>query len=479
MSWPSQLSAPQHRSPPRQVAAATVLLLPAMLVLAASANRTGTPRAIDVGIAVFLTLEAMFLVNKFGFHRAANSWFLGAFYVVAFADLRFNAPDLTSPLTHASLAVAMVVPIAIVIKRELGAALSGNVRQAKLHIRKLLTMKGWPPQFSDYRNLAVVQDLRTLVRDNPAPVLPLLAHPDVRVQVAALTALECQPVWRRGQAEAVIHRANLTEEPVVRAAALAALANVYKPRHLVAMLPFLRDRVAEVRRAAALAILWDARRRWPEVRGAVRLALAEAHAETDGPLPCSAHLPPAALDDLVAWSCETGAIGRRSTQTLLRHCKKAIKEDGSPEAIARVVGLVLNGKVPPGLRVELAHRLKQADEFPDGIGGRLLAPTEPTMLRLMAAATFLARGPDPRAVAVLKEAAKQPNRQIALTAAGMIQKYLGVDMGLPVGGELPAPNSRQAAEVARKVIRWAADPSSHEEPTVRELTPVESDVAHF
>jgi hypothetical protein len=61
----------------------------------------------------------------------------------------------------------------------------------------------------------------------------------------------------------------------------------------------------------------------------------------------------------------------------------------------------------------------------------------------------------------------------------MIQKYLGVDMGLPVGGELPAPNSRQAAEVARKVIRWAADPSSHEEPTVRELTPVESDVAHF
>ncbi len=481
MSWPSQLSATTHRSVPRKAAAVGLLLLPAILALAASASKTGTPRAIDVGIAVFLTLEAMFLVNRFGPHRAASSWFLGAFYTFAFFDLRFNAPDLTTPLTHLALAVTLLVPVAVVVWRELGAAMAGNVRQAKLHIRKLLTLTNWPPQFADYRNLAVVQDLRKAVRDNPAPVLPLLAHPDVRIQVGALTALECQQVWRRGQAEAVIHRANVTEEPAVRAAAVAALANVHKPRHLVCLLPFLRDRVAEVRHAAALAILWDARHRWPEIRGAVRLALADAHAEKDGPLPCSGQLPPAALDDLVGWSCETGAIGRRATQTLLRHCKKAIKEDGSPEALARVVGFVLNGKVPPGLRVELAHRLQEADEFPSGIGERLLAPTEPTMLRLMAAATFLAHGEEPRAVAVLKEAARQPNRQIALTAAGMIQKYLGVDMGLPVGGELPAANSRQAADVARRVQRWASDPSTQEAVLTATVVPdVDSmDMARF
>ena len=478
MSWPSQLSATAHRSLPRKAAAVGLLLLPAILVLTASTGKTGIPRSIDVGIAVFLTLEAMFLVNRFGPNRAANSWFLAAFYTFAFADLRFNSPDLTSPVTHAGLAISLLVPVGVVVWRELGSALAGNVRQAKLRIRKLLLFKDWPAQYAEYRNLSVVRDLRKAVRENPAPVLPLLAHPDIRVQVAVLTALECQAVWKRGQAEAVIHRANLTEEPAVRAAAVVALANVKKPRHLVCLLPFLRDRVADVRRAAALSILWDANNRWPNIRGAVRVALAEAHAEKDGPLPCSGQLPPAALDDLVGWSCETGAIGRRSTQTLLRHCKKAIQEDGSPEAVGRVIDLVLNAKVPPGLRVELAHKLQAADAFPVEIGARLLAPTEPTMLRLMAAASLLAHRDDPRAVVVLREAAQQPNRQIALTAAGMIQKFLGVDMGLPVGGELPAPNSRPAAEVARRVLRWAAGPSTEEESTSRTLVP-DSGVAHF
>jgi hypothetical protein len=471
MSWPSQLSATSRRSVPRKVGAVCVLAIPALILTVSATTKTGIPRSIDVGIAVFLALEALFLVNRFGISRVANSWFPFAFYTFAFAALRFNSPDWNLPFTHAGITITLLIPVAIVVRRELGSALAGNVRRAKFYIRKLLAFQHWPVQYAEYRDIPVVRDLRKVVRENAAPVLPLLAHPDVRVQIAALSALECQPVWKRGQAEAVIHRANLTDEPAVRATAVIALANVTKARHLVAILPFLRDRVADVRRATALAVLWDARTRWADIRGAVRLALADPNGTKDGPLPCSAVLPPSALDDLIGWSCETGAIGKRATATLLRHCKKAIQEDGSPEAIHRVVGFVLNSKVPPGLRVELAHKLQAADEFPLEIATKLLGSTEPTMLRLLAAGALLTRREDPRGVAVLRDAARQPNRQISLTAAGMIQKFLGVDMGLPVGGVLPEPNSRQAAEVARRVAQWAADPNSFEESSARNAAP--------
>jgi hypothetical protein len=102
------------------------------------------------------------------------------------------------------------------------------------------------------------------------------------------------------------------------------------------------------------------------------------------------------------------------------------------------------------------------------------------MLRLLAAGAVLAHRRDPLAVEVLREAGRQPNREIALAAAQMIQKYLSVDMGLPVGGQKPAANSREAAEVARNVLRWATETSSQataETPADAEL-PV-NDPAYF
>ena len=82
------------------------------------------------------------------------------------------------------------------------------------------------------------------------------------------------------------------------------------------------------------------------------------------------------------------------------------------------------------------------------------------MLRVKAAGAVLSRQPDPRAVEVLREAAQQPNREIALAAASIVQKYLSVDMGLAVGAELPATTSREAADVTRRVLRWATEPSA-------------------
>ena len=46
--------------------------------------------------------------------------------------------------------------------------------------------------------------------------------------------------------------------------------------------------------------------------------------------------------------------------------------------------------------------------------------------------------------------------EIALSTADVVQRRLGVDLGLALGQALPALHSRQAAEVTRRVMVWAA-----------------------
>jgi HEAT repeat protein len=451
---------PESRYNPATALVSAVLLLgPAALLGLAAVRADGLPRAVAAGVAVTIGLEAIFLLARYGPRRTARSYFLLIFYGIAAGVLRFNAPDFQAVVTHLSLATALLIPTGLYVPREM-AATGGPARRVKFLVRQLLARREWPVTFAVYRDCPQIQALREGLRDNAAPALPLLAHDDVRIQLAVLTALEFHPTWRKGQVEAVLQRAHFSDEPAVRAAAVLALAHVVKTRHLQGLLAFLRDPVADVRRAAGMAVLWDAGRRWPDIRAQVRLALAAPHATKDGPLPCSAALSGAALVDLVRWSREAGVVGKRSTQTLVRHGQKAIEEDGSPEAIARVVGLVSDPAVPSALRVELAHRLQRADALPAELGMRLLGPSNPSMLRVLAAGAVLSRRTDPRAVEVLRFGARQPNREIALVVAAIVQRYLSVDMGLPVGADPPAVNSREAADVTRRVQKWATDPDA-------------------
>lgn len=459
MTWPSQMTPESRYTPATTLVSAVLLLGPAALLGLAAVRADGLARPVAAGVAVTIGLEAIFLLVRYGPRRTAGSYFLLIFYAITAGVLRFNAPDFRAVETHLSLAAALLVPACLYVPREM-AATGGSARRVKFLVRQLLARKEWPVTFAVYRDCPQIQALREGLRDNAAPALPLLAHDDVRIQLAVLTALEFHPTWRKGQVEAVIQRAHHSDEPAVRAAAALALAHVVKARHLQSLLAFLRDPAAEVRRAAGMAVLWDAGRRWPDIRAQVRLALAAPHAAKDGPLPCSAALSAAALVDLVRWSRESGVVGKRSTQTLVRHCQKAIEEDGSPEAIARVVALVSDPEVPPPLRVELAHRLQQADALPAELGARLLGPNHPTMLRVLAAGAVLSRRTDPRAIEVLRFGARQPNREIALAVAAIVQRFLSVDMGLTVGGELPSVNSREAADVTRRVQKWATDPDA-------------------
>ncbi|MBO0700458.1 MAG: HEAT repeat domain-containing protein, partial [Zavarzinella sp.] len=360
MSWPSQMTPAARRPRVASLPAAALLLTPAVLLAVSSVRSEGFTRSLAVGVAVTLALEGLFLLVRYGSQRATRSLFLLSFYAVAAAVLRFNSPDFASPFTHLLLSASLLIPVGLFARRELVATV-GNSRRIWILIRQLVARTEWPESFALYRDDPAVRSLRHALGEDAAPVLPLLVHDDVRVQVAALTALEAFPTWRRGQVEAVLQRAQFSDQPAVRAAAVLALADVRKDRHLQALLTFLRDPTDEVRQAAAQAVLWDAGRRWPIVRGQIRWALAAAHAERDGALPYSGSLPPEAVTDLVTWSAEAGTIGKRAALTLIRHCKKAIRDDGSPAAIARVAALVENPKVPAALRVELAHRLQSAD----------------------------------------------------------------------------------------------------------------------
>jgi hypothetical protein len=53
--------------------------------------------------------------------------------------------------------------------------------------------------------------------------------------------------------------------------------------------------------------------------------------------------------------------------------------------------------------------------------------------------------------------ARLPNREIALAIAALVQRRLGVDMGLPPNQPPPPLNSRHAAEITRRVMLWGSE----------------------
>jgi hypothetical protein len=87
---------------------------------------------------------------------------------------------------------------------------------------------------------------------------------------------------------------------------------------------------------------------------------------------------------------------------------------------------------------------------------QLIDSANPAPLRLIAVEALLEGGHSAEAVAALHELARMPNREIALGIAQVVQRRLGVDLGVPRDHPLPPLQSREAAEIARRVLIWAA-----------------------
>jgi HEAT repeat protein len=439
-----------------RMARVVVLLLPSGLLIAAALRGDGH-NALMFWLAVLFQLLVcgLALLSRQMWRQSIGPSVI-TLYVIALGWLWLGSSGSEDWYPHLAQAVLLVVPLVFFAQQMLDESGATALRRARLLAQRLAERRDWPDDLAACRQLPEVKALREALHLDAAPALELLTSPRVEVRVAALAALEFRPDWHGGQAELVLSLAQRAPEPAVRAAAIAALANV-EDRNLIEVLAeFLRDPSWEVRRAATEALLWDSERRWPWVRHAVRRCLGDAAFKDDGPLAHDAHLlPPEAVADLTAWTAEKGLLGMRAAVSLGVHYRRILNERPDTELTGSLRRQLANPHAPPALRMELAWLLKNGDELDPGLLEKLLDPANPAPLRLLAAESLLARAEHAEALTALRDLARLPNREIAVATAEVIQRRLGVDLGLPVGQPLPPVHSRQAAEVTRRVMGWA------------------------
>lgn len=126
-----------------------------------------------------------------------------------------------------------------------------------------------------------------------------------------------------------------------------------------------------------------------------------------------------------------------------------------PELTAELAELMLHPDTPPALRVELAALLRDLDLLSPELLDRLTNVDQPAPMRLFAAEMMLRINPhDPDGIDVLRGLARQSNRELAIQVALILQNYLGLDFGLDPHNP-PAPNSKAAAELTRRLFQWA------------------------
>jgi HEAT repeat protein len=443
-----------------------VLLLPAVLLTIAGV-RCPSQNALMFWLAVLFQLLvcALALLSRQMWRQSMGPSVI-TLYVIALGWMWLGAVGMDDWYPHLAQAVLLVVPLAVFAQQMLRESGASALRRARLLGQRLAQRKEWPSDLAACRQLPEVKALREALHVDAAPALELLSEPRLEVRVAALAALEFRPSWRRGQADIVLNLAQRAPEPAIRAAAIAALANV-DDRPLVEVLAeFLRDPSWEVRRAATEALLWDSEHRWQWIRHAVRRCLGDPTLKDDGPLYHDAQLlTEYAVADLTAWAAEKGLLGMRAAVTLGAHYRRLLGDRPDPALLSALRQQLANSHAPPALRMELAWLLKNGDELDQDLLERLLDPANPAPLRLLAADSLLDKEEHLEATTALRDLARLPNREIAVATADVVQRRLGVDLGLPLGQPLPPVHSRQAADVTRRVMLWA---SQNDQPCLRE-----------
>ncbi|AMV27966.1 HEAT repeat protein [Gemmata sp. SH-PL17] len=434
------------------VTSCALLLLPCT-VLAFLGYRTHmVPLYVGAGV------QGMFVLTFLRAHpvwRPPVSASLIILYLIALAWLWLptrGSPDWT---VHIGQSVLLLTAVALAAVHDLIRTGAEPLRRANKWCGRLVVRKRWPIQLTDCRALPEVVALRAAVLDEVRPVLALLTDPRPEVQCAALGALEYRPQWQPGEAELVLKTAHESPEPAVRAAAAYAMAGVGSADLIAGLAGLLRDPVAEVRFAASEAILWNADARWPFAREGVREALADPRLANDGPLFASGRLPGAAFADLITWAEEHAPLAPRAILTLIEQFHRDLTDGQRPELASQLAAMMLDTGAAPSLRVELAALLRDHNLLSVDLLDRLTNMDQPGPIRLFAAEQMLRINPhDPDGVDVLRGLARQPNREMALSVAGILQNVLGLELGLPPG-ELPPTNSKLAADVTRRVLLWA------------------------
>jgi len=336
--------------------------------------------------------------------------------------------------------------------------------QARSLVQALKNRKNWPAELSACRDLPEVKALREAILFDAGPALSLLTHERPQVRLAALAALEFRKHWRYGQPGMVLALLRREAHGEVRMAAINALGNLNDRLTVETLTESLRDPDPRVRKMALNTLLWDAERRWSWLRFGVRRALMEPGLRDDGPLlPDGQRLPDEAVADFSAWAAQKGVLGLRAAQTLGVHYGRVMHEDPD-KVIPLLQQTVRDMHAPPLLRMELGRILRSAKALETRDAEALLDSANPAMLRLLAAETLLASGGTHlRAITTLRELARMNNRDLLLSTAEVVQRCLGVDLGLALGQTSVSLTGPRAIDVMRRLAAWANRPDFAEE----------------
>jgi HEAT repeat protein len=434
-----------------------LLLLPMALLLMCGVRASGiAPRWLWLGMLFQLLACGFALFDRQGL-REPTSVAILTLYGIAFGWMTLHATGREDWFAHLAQALLLVVPLVYCALQNLKESGAPALRRGRQLAKQLRQRRDWPEKLQDCRLLPEVQALREAVHGEAAPALALLADPRPQVCVAALAALEFRQKWRPGQPQVVLQLAQRAVEPEVRAAAINALANVEDRTLVEGVAELLHDPSQLVRQAAAEALLRNTERNWPWIRLVVRRALTDPVCQDDGPLRHQGEpLTAEAVADLTAWTTEKGVQALRAALTLGYHYHRLLSTSSDPVLVERLRRQLADGRTPALLRLELARVLFTHRELEDDLLRKLIHTDNPAPLRLIAVEALLDRGQSAEASAALHELARMPNREIALGIAQVVQRRLGVDLGLPRDQPLPSLHSREAAEVARRVLVWAA-----------------------
>jgi hypothetical protein len=434
-----------------------VLVLPAMLLTLGAVRTPGNPNLILWLGALFQFLACVLVfVSRQGWREPVGPAVI-MLYVIALSWMLIGAVGVDDWFLHFAQAVLLVVPLgffAVQCLRDSGAL---ALRRARQLAQLLAARREWPAELDACKRMPEVKALREALHIDASPALELLTNPRPQVRLAALAALEFRQNWRPGQAEVVFHIARRMQEPEVRAAAVYALANRDDRDTIEGLAEFLYDPSRRVRQAATEALLWNTERRWPWIRLGVRHALADPICQDDGPLRHDGRrLTEEAVYDLTAWASEKGVLAIRAAQTLGLHYGQVLAAGFDADFIDGMRKQLLDPHAPTMLRLELVRLLYHHRELDGEAMRQLLTPATPSPIRLVAAEALLADGPSADGVAALHDLARLPNRETALAVADVLQRRLGVDLGLPRNQPPPPVHSRLASDVARRVLMWAS-----------------------
>jgi hypothetical protein len=378
-------------------------------------------------------------------------------YVIALSWLALAAPGARDGFLYISRSLLLIMPLGFFASRCLTESGAEELRTSRKVADRISRRTSWPESLNACRLVPEVRELRDSLGQDAGPALRLLSHALPQVRVAALAALRDRTKWLPGQPEVILHLARHAAEPEIRAGAVSALAAVEDRITLEALAEFLRDPDRHVRETTADALLGSADLRWQWISEAVRNALAHPNGSDDGPLCPDGHqFPSEAVTDMTAWACEKGVLALRAAITLGAHSDQVLSQGHDPKLAQTLRDQVADVHAPPVLRLELARVLQRHRELDDTVLRALIDPATPAPLRLIAVETLLTCGSSPEATAALYDLARLPNREIALATAEVLQRRLGVDVGLPRNQPLPPVHTRLAADVARKVQLWSS-----------------------